>query len=453
MLEVIFTSVPGAVFSWTGLFTKDARRILSRITFLLMLPCLSFVDVASQLDVTRMRQWWPVLANALLSVIIGVVVGLVSNYLFGVHKKHHKLVICCTSVGNLSTLPLLIVMGSLCYSKYLPFAGLSTDGDECSASAVAIVVLGNAVHSLFKFVIPVRLLQGDEATDLPASKPTKVRSKVISYLCPGLASGCEEACGGLDVHQPKKILERVYTFPEYIVRMNSECEPSEDEPSGAMSCDAGDSTSVLHRCRDILLSVWRWTKLDGVWKPLQPIIELTLFLFPLPALAAIAGIIVGLVPTLKGIFFPLGEAPLAFFSGAMGAYAVATVFSLSFVLGAVVSQGAGKGKCKLGSWRVIVVVGVARLLLSGIIGQVIVFGSYFLGWWQLPQVDGQTFLFILLIQTYMPTTNQAQNIAVMLGSYEDEIGAILFWQYVACIVLIPLWMTLDIWLMMAWGIL
>ena len=73
------------------------------------------------------------------------------------------------------------------------------------------------------------------------------------------------------------------------------------------------------------------------------------------------------------------------------------VFVSSFVLGAVLANGPGPGMERLGLRPVVSVVAI-RLLITPIVGKSIVFATYYMGWWKLPEVAGETFFFILLLQ-------------------------------------------------------
>jgi hypothetical protein len=95
------------------------------------------------------------------------------------------------------------------------------------------------------------------------------------------------------------------------------------------------------------------------------------------------------------------------------------VFVASFVLGASMAWGPGPGTRSVGVRAALAVVGV-RFLVLPLLGCVIVVGSIKLGWYDPPN---PVFVFLLLLQYSVPTSNQIQNMASMFQNHEKEIGA------------------------------
>lgn len=63
-------------------------------------------------------------------------------------------------------------------------------------------------------------------------------------------------------------------------------------------------------------------------------------------------------------------------------------------------------------------------------------------WVEIIQPPSQLFVFVLLLQHAAPTAINMQTVAALHGSGEAEVSTLLFWQYAASTVLLPLWMTL-----------
>lgn len=79
-----------------------------------------------------------------------------------------------------------------------------------------------------------------------------------------------------------------------------------------------------------------------------------------------------------------------------------------------------------------------------VIGGVIVIGSNKMGLWH---PLNPVFTFVLLLQWSVPTANQMQNLASMHNNNEQAMGTLIFWQYVAACLALPVWMTLYLYLM------
>lgn len=63
-------------------------------------------------------------------------------------------------------------------------------------------------------------------------------------------------------------------------------------------------------------------------------------------------------------------------------------------------------------------------------------------WLDLVATPSQLFVFVILLQHAVPTAINMQTVAALHGSGEPEVSTLLFWQYAASAVLLPLWKTL-----------
>lgn len=106
-------------------------------------------------------------------------------------------------------------------------------------------------------------------------------------------------------------------------------------------------------------------------------------------------------------------------------------------------QGPGEGGKVLG-WRPCAVMALIRMGIMPVIGGVIVIGSNKMGLWH---PLNPVFTFVLLLQWSVPTANQMQNLASMHNNNEQAMGTLIFWQYVAACLALPVWMTLYLYLM------
>lgn len=156
-------------------------------------------------------------------------------------------------------------------------------------------------------------------------------------------------------------------------------------------------------------------------------------LLPVPALISLAGIGVGCCPPLKALFFG-PHAPLEFAAHALHTVAAATVPIMSFILGAVLYKGPGKGATI--KWHVIAGVCLVRLLIIPLLGAVVVFATEAAGWWK--PLD-PLFVFTLLLQWIAPTAINMQAIATMFRYKEADMGALIFWQHALYLVTLPLY--------------
>jgi len=62
-------------------------------------------------------------------------------------------------------------------------------------------------------------------------------------------------------------------------------------------------------------------------------------------------------------------------------------------------------------------------------------------WLEIIQAPSQLFVFVLLLQHAVPTALNLQTVAAVHGSGEAEVSTLLFWQYMAAALFLPVWMT------------
>ena len=156
-------------------------------------------------------------------------------------------------------------------------------------------------------------------------------------------------------------------------------------------------------------------------------------LLPVPALISLAGIGVGCCPPLKALFFG-PHAPLEFAAHALHTVAAATVPIMSFILGAVLYKGPGKGSTL--RWHVIAGVCLMRLLIIPLLGAVVIFATEAAGWWK--PLD-PLFVFTLLLQWIAPTAINMQALATMFRYKEADMAALIFWQHALYLISLPLY--------------
>jgi predicted permease len=55
--------------------------------------------------------------------------------------------------------------------------------------------------------------------------------------------------------------------------------------------------------------------------------------------------------------------------------------------------------------------------------------------------NGRMFTLVLTLQHAMPTAVNVHSVAAMHGNHEKVIATLLFWQYIACIITVPVSVT------------
>ncbi len=166
---------------------------------------------------------------------------------------------------------------------------------------------------------------------------------------------------------------------------------------------------------------------------------------PVPTFVSLIGLAVGCIPPLKALLFG-PAAPLKFATDALAILAQATVPAMSFTLGAVLEKGPGRAAI---GWASVAGVIAARLTLVPGAGGAMVIGGAKLGAYA---PLNPMFVFVLLLQNSSPTAINIQAIATMHGNHEKEMAALLFWQYMAAVLLLPLLVAAYMALIPAFGL-
>lgn len=182
---------------------------------------------------------------------------------------------------------------------------------------------------------------------------------------------------------------------------------------------AGGGASLPLRCAH-----WAWQYLKAVdWGAA----------FPLPSQAAILGIAVGCIPPVKALLYAPRPAlrVLAEALDTLGAGLIPTTIPL---LGAVLYRGPGASRLPL---HVTAAVLLVRLVLQPMLSTALILAALRLRLFASPD---PMFLLILLLSNATPTAINIQTLTVLYRVGEAEMATMLFWQYIAAVLTLPVWM-------------
>lgn len=498
VVQTVLVMVPGFYYARKGTASVDVRRTLSIVSFNLLLPAMNFFNIISQVSASTIVHYLPFAINTVLSNCTGMMLGWGANEVANTprHLRYH--VIAAAGFGNMNSLPLMIV-AAICGQQQLPF--YQSLGSQCSSVGWGYVALGSAATQILTYPVAIWLLKARPQPPRSFVQLVRLASQRMSrrgtlqshpsgreagpqlelglgrprFLKTASAPAGAVLWGDLAEARAAAVttarLESVEIgLPADVAPAKDSAHSTQDElgecsgsnggtSSGAGTPETGAADAVgtageadgpasttaaaivtagegvplpLSRMRRWSTLAWGFTR-DNVLKP--------------PCIGAGVGVVFGVISPIKDLFVPEQSAPLGFMMGAIGSIQDALIFVTSFVLGAVLSKGPGPGGRPLG-WRPLVLVTAIRMLLLPIIGCVIVIGTWKLGWYH---VLNPVYAFVLLMQWAVPTANQMQNIASMSSNHEKEMGALVFWQYVAALVAIPGWMILFLFLMDKFG--
>ena len=148
-----------------GIITQPVRMAMSKVGFYLLLPAITFVKVAEAVDAQILKAWWPLAANLVFSIGVGIAFGYALSRLLRVPRPLERTVVVAASIGNINTIPLLVV-ASLCQSDSLMFRQVL--GGGCSTVGIAYVAVGMAVGSVFHHSLAFHMLKPPKGSAVDA---------------------------------------------------------------------------------------------------------------------------------------------------------------------------------------------------------------------------------------------------------------------------------------------
>jgi len=158
-------------------------------------------------------------------------------------------------------------------------------------------------------------------------------------------------------------------------------------------------------------------------------------IFTFPIKCCLAAIGIGLIPPAKALLVG-PDAPLAIVKESLETMGGAMIPGMMMVLGANLSKG--PPPCNLPAFN-IAAVAVVRLLVAPLFGVSIVIASVHAN---IVRPPDSFFMFVLMLQHCMPTAINMHTVATLHQNGVAEVTTVLFWQYLASIVTLPIWMML-----------
>ncbi|WIA28427.1 hypothetical protein OEZ86_010972 [Tetradesmus obliquus] len=159
-----------------------------------------------------------------------------------------------------------------------------------------------------------------------------------------------------------------------------------------------------------------------------------------PLVGCMLAVGVGMLPLLRHqLFSPGGH--LLLVQDCIAMFGDCCIPSLMLMLGATLAKGPGRCCPPL---RVVLGVTAARLLLLPLLGTGWLLLASKAGWLLAPD---SVFLLVMLIQNSVPTALNVHTLATLNSNREEEVGALLFWQYLASCITTPAWLMFYTWLL------
>ncbi|GBF90775.1 auxin efflux carrier family protein [Raphidocelis subcapitata] len=155
-----------------------------------------------------------------------------------------------------------------------------------------------------------------------------------------------------------------------------------------------------------------------------------------PLVASATALAVGLCPPARDALFA-PDAPLGLVRDVIAMFGDCCIPALMLMVGATLERGPGRGALPR---RTIAAVAAARLVLLPLLGVGWVLAARAAG--LLPASTPRLVVLVMLCVNSVPTALNVHTLCTMHGNCEAEMGAVIFYEYVASIVTVPLFLAL-----------
>ncbi|KAE8716624.1 putative Mediator of RNA polymerase II transcription subunit 18 [Hibiscus syriacus] len=418
LLKLLSLTAIGLVLAHrrTQIIPRDTFKLLSKLVFVLFLPCLIFTELGQSITFDSIARWWFIPVNVLISTFVGCLLGFLVVVICRPPPEYKRFTIIMTAFGNTGNLSIAIV-GSVCHTSNSPF------GPHCHSRGVAYVSFAQWVAVILVYTLVYHMMEPpldsyeilEEETEIEELSPPVndiSRPLLITAEWPGIEEKETE-------HSKTPFIARVF---------NSTSDQSTTTvPDIDINGEYGGSNHVSIRCL-AEPRVVRRIRTVAEQTPIQHILQ------P-PTIASLLAIIVGTVPHLKSIVFGY-DAPLSFITDSLEILAGAMVPSVMLILGGMLSEGPNESKLGL---RTTIGIIVARLLVLPLLGIGIVTLASKLN---LLVVGDAMYRFVLLLQYTTPSAILLGAIASLRSYAVSEASALLFWQHLFALFSLSIYIAL-----------
>ncbi|XP_023517054.1 protein PIN-LIKES 6-like isoform X2 [Cucurbita pepo subsp. pepo] len=138
---------------YVNILPASGRRLLNRLVFSLLLPCLIFSQLGQSITMEKIFQWWFIPANIVLTAISGSLIGLIVASIVRPPYPFFKFTIVQIGIGNIGNVPLVII-AALCRDESNPFG----DSEKCSTCGIAYISFGQWVGAIIIYTYVYAML-------------------------------------------------------------------------------------------------------------------------------------------------------------------------------------------------------------------------------------------------------------------------------------------------------
>ncbi|WCJ25280.1 Auxin efflux carrier family protein [Euphorbia peplus] len=403
LLKLITLTLFGFLLVKYQIISKPTLKILSKLVFVLFLPCLIFTYLGPSITLKKMIEWWFIPVNVVISTTIGCILGYMVALICQPPPELFRFTIIMTGFGNTGNISVAVIT-SICETTN-PF------GTDCYSNGVAYVSFSQWIAVILVYTFVYHMMEptleyyesedergqiGDEEEDEIVVEEVADNSISIPLLAEAEWIGMEndEETGR---HNKSPFVAKIFNSID-----------NEVENSQSIRCLA--EPIMVKKIRKV-------AEKTPVYHILQP-----------ATITCVLAIIIGIIPAVKS--FVYGEdAPLEFITDSLEILSEAMVPSVMLVLGGILAEGRPSNS-NLGI-RTTVGIIATRLFVMPMIGIGIVFLA---DKWNMLIEGDLMYRFVLLMQYTTPSAILLGALANLRGYAVKESSALLFWQHACALV-------------------
>ncbi|CAN1122892.1 Protein PIN-LIKES 2 [Linum perenne] len=437
LLKLITLALFGLVLSHPKIqfIPRQTFKLLSKLVFVLFLPCLIFTNLGESVTIHNVVDWWFIPVNVIFSTVAGCILGCIVAVVCRPPPQLFRFTVIATGFGNTGNIAYAVVRTICRRSSGNPF------GPNCDANGVAYVSIAQWVSVILIYSLVYHMMEPplayyevidrgeDEEEELgQIGENENGGSEIIEVA--------EDSPAAADLSRPLLVeaewpgiesqLETEHSKTPFIARLfnlSNLSGISQSDVSGAVGAeDPGDgggrespkSIKCLAEPR-----VVRKIRVVAEQTPIHHILQ------P-PTIASLLALIIGVIQPLKGVVYG-ADAPLGFITDSLTLMAEAAVPSVMLVLGGMLAEGPNESSLGI---RTTVGIVVARLLVLPAVGIGVVKAAEMMG---LLVAGDQLYKFVLLLQYATPSAILLGAVASLRGYAVKEASALLFWQHICAV--------------------
>ncbi|GLT57258.1 hypothetical protein SLA2020_302440 [Shorea laevis] len=389
------------------LLPKATLKLLSRLVFVLFLPCLIFTHLGPNISLKQFVEWWFIPLNVVISTVVGCVLGCLVAFICQPPPEFFRFIVIMTAFGNTGNIPIALV-SAVCHTTDNPFGSSCLEGLAYASFSQWVSVI--LVYTFVYHMMEPPLEHHEIATEAEEEEIMEVEEEqvhvnistplLVEAEWPGMEEKATEHCKTPFIAMINNSLAGASRTDIHDLESTDE-----ENPSSPKSIRCLAEPKMVKKIRIV-------AKHTPIRYILQP-----------PLIATVLTIVIGIIPKLNTFVFSPDTA-FSVITGSLEIIAEAMVPSVMLILGGMLTEAPNESRLGIRTTTGII---IARLLVLPLLGIGII---QLANKWNLLMSGNELYRFVLLLQYTTPSAILLGAVASLRGYAVKEASALLFWQHV-----------------------